>query len=40
MAKNILATILLVFILLYAGMLRFTGQNWDDFTYTHPDERF
>jgi len=40
MAKNILATLLLIFILLYAGMLRFTGQNWDDFTYTHPDERF
>jgi len=40
MAKNILATVLLIIILLYAGMLRFTGQNWDDFTYTHPDERF
>jgi YYY domain-containing protein len=40
MAKNILATLLLAVILLYAGMLRYTGQNWDDFTYTHPDERF
>lgn len=40
MAKNILATILLVIILIYAGFVRYTGQNWDDFTYTHPDERF
>ena len=40
MVKNILATVLLIIILLYAGVVRFVGQNWDDFTYTHPDERF
>ena len=41
MGKNILATILLALILFICRhFLRFTGQNWDDFTYTHPDERF
>ncbi len=38
--KNFIAIILLILVMLYAGFLRYTGQNWDDFTYSHPDERF
>lgn len=38
--KNFIAFVLLLLILVYGGYLRYTGQNWDDFTYSHPDERF
>ena len=31
---------LLAAILIYGGALRFVGQNWDDFSHTHPDELF
>ena len=31
---------LLVVILAAGAWLRFDGQNWDDFTHLHPDERF
>ncbi len=40
MRKTLLAAFLLVFILIYGGALRFVGQNWDDFSHTHPDELF
>jgi YYY domain-containing protein len=37
---NIVTALLLAAILLLGGYLRFSGQNWDDFTMLHPDERF
>jgi len=35
-----LPVLLLALILLYGAALRLRGHNWDDFSYTHPDERF
>lgn len=40
MRKSIFPAALLALILVYGGFLRFTGQNWDDFSHTHPDELF
>ena len=40
MRNKVFATILLAAILIYGSALRFTGQNWDDFSHTHPDELF
>ena len=40
MRNKVLAAFLLVIILIYGGALRFVGQNWDDFSHTHPDELF
>src|SRR5690606_15827743 len=32
--------LMLVLVMLVGGYFRFMGQNWDDFTHLHPDERF
>ena len=40
MRNKVLATIFLAAILIYGSALRFSGQNWDDFSHTHPDELF
>ncbi len=38
--SDILVGVLLAIILLGGGYFRFIGQNWDEFTLWHPDERF
>lgn len=40
MRSRVVTTLLLTCILAFAAILRLTGQNWDDFSYSHPDERF
>ena len=37
---RVLTAALLLLLLLTGGIFRFTGLNWDDFTFLHPDERF
>lgn len=38
--RSVLVSVLLVLILLVGAYFRFIGQNWDDYTHLHPDERF
>ncbi len=38
--NKVLTTALLLLLLLAGGVFRFTGLNWDDYTFLHPDERF
>ncbi len=40
MRNHALSSLLLAIILIYGSALRFVGQNWDDFSHTHPDELF
>ncbi|MBE0688983.1 MAG: glycosyltransferase family 39 protein, partial [Anaerolineae bacterium] len=37
---NVIVAVALVALMLIGGYFRFVGQNWDDFTSLHPDERF
>ncbi|MEP6984779.1 MAG: DUF2298 domain-containing protein, partial [Chloroflexota bacterium] len=38
--SDILVGVLLAMVLLGGGYFRFIGQNWDEYTIWHPDERF
>lgn len=38
--NNVVTLLLLVTIMAAGGYFRFVGQNWDDYTHLHPDERF
>src|ERR1051325_5090564 len=38
--SDILVGILLAIVMLGGGYFRFIGQNWDEYTIWHPDERF
>lgn len=37
---SILIGVLLIIVMVSGAYFRFVGQNWDDFTHLHPDERF
>src|SRR5262249_48906746 len=37
---DLVALLLLILVLGAAAYFRFVGQNWDDYTHLHPDERF
>ncbi|MEP7286767.1 MAG: DUF2298 domain-containing protein [Chloroflexota bacterium] len=38
--QDLIAGALLIVILIVGAYFRFVGQNWDDYTHLHPDERF
>ncbi len=38
--SNLLVGLMLIVVMFIGGYFRFVGQNWDDFTHLHPDERF
>ncbi len=38
--NNIIIGVCLALVMLLGGYFRFVGQNWDDYTHLHPDERF
>src|SRR4051794_16939083 len=38
--SDVLVGVLLILVLAAGAYFRFVGQNWDDYTHLHPDERF
>src|SRR3954447_12682949 len=38
--SDLVVGVLLILIMLAGAYFRFVGQNWDDYTHLHPDERF